>query len=159
LDIKLIRERPDFVKAELAKVQCPASLIDDLLAADRERREALHRLETLQAERNRKSKEIGALPPEQRKAAGAALKSLSEDIAAAEAKAAEAERRFDGLMLEIPNLPAENVPVGKDESENVVVRTVGEIPKFDFTPLPHWDLGPALGAIDFERGVKISGTR
>ncbi|MEW6269439.1 MAG: serine--tRNA ligase [Thermodesulfobacteriota bacterium] len=159
LDIKLIRERPDFVKGELAKVQCPASLIDDLLESDRERREALRRLETLQAERNRRSKEIGALPPEQRKAAGGALKSLSEEIAAAEAAAAGAERRFDDMMLEIPNLPAEGVPVGPDESANVVVRTEGKMPEFDFTPLPHWDIGPALGAIDFERGVKISGTR
>jgi seryl-tRNA synthetase len=159
LDIKLIRERPDFVKAELAKVQCPASQIDELLDADRERREALHRLETLQAERNRRSKEIGALPTEQRKAAGAALKSLAEDIAAAESAAAAAERSFDERMLEIPNLPHPDVPVGPDESANVVVRTEGEVPAFDFTPLPHWEIGPALGAIDFERGVKISGTR
>jgi len=159
LDIKLIRERPDFVKAELAKVQCPSSVVDELLEADRIRREALRALEAHRAERTRRSKEIGALPPEQRKEAGAAVKSLGDQIAAAEASAAVAESRFDELMLEVPNLPHEDVPVGADETANMVVRTVGEPARFDFDPLPHWEIGPALGAIDFERGVKISGTR
>ncbi len=159
LDIKLIRERPDFVKEELAKVQCPPSVVDELLDADRRRREALHFLESRRAERTRRSKEIGALPPEERKAAGAALKSLAEEIARAEEAANAAEKALLERMLEVPNLPDPSVPVGADERENVVVRTCGEIPSFDFTPLPHWELGPALGAIDFERGVKISGTR
>jgi seryl-tRNA synthetase len=159
LDIRLIREKPDWVKAELAKVQCPASMIDELLDADRARREALQALETRRAERTRRSKEIGALPPEERKSAGAALKSLGDEIAAAESAAAQAEARFDAMMLEVPNLPHPDVPVGPDDSANVVVRQVGERATFDFEPLPHWDIGPALGAIDFERGVKISGTR
>ena len=159
LDIKLIRERPDFVKTELAKVQCPPEAIDDLLAADRQRREVLRSLEALRADRTRRSKEIGALPPEERKAAGAAVRELAEAIAADEVRAAEAEARFSKLMLEIPNLPHESVPVGRDDSENVVLRVVGEKPGFDFEPQPHWDLGPALGLIDFERGVKVSGTR
>ena len=159
LDIKLIRERPDFVKAELAKVQCPASVVDELLEADRVRREALHTLESRRAERTRRSKEIGALPPEERKTAGAALKSLSDSIAEAEEAAAAAESRFDEMMLEVPNLPHESVPVGPDETGNVVLRSVGEQVRFDFAPQPHWEIGPALGAIDFERGVKISGTR
>ena len=159
LDIRLIREKPDFVKAELAKVQCPPSMIDDLLEADRARREALQALESRRAERTRRSKEIGALPPEERKSAGAALRSLGDEIAAAEAAATVAEGRFDAMMLEIPNLPHPDVPVGPDDSANVIVRNVGEPARFDFEPLPHWDIGPALGAIDFERGVKISGTR
>lgn len=159
LDIRLIRERPDFVKAELAKVQCPPSVVDELLEADRIRREALHALESKRAERTRRSKEIGALPPEERKAAGASIRSLGDEIAAGEAAAAEAEARFEALMLEVPNLPHEKVPVGPDDSANVVVRTVGEPANFDFEPIPHWEIGPALGAIDFERGVKISGTR
>lgn len=159
LDIRLIREKPDFVKAELAKVQCPPALIDDLLEADRARREALQALESRRAERTRRSKEIGALPPEERKSAGAALRSLGDEIAAAEVQAAEAEARFDTMMLEVPNLPHPDVPYGPDDSANVVVRNVGEQAHFDFAPLPHWEIGPALGAIDFERGVKISGTR
>ena len=159
LDIRLIREKPDWVKAELAKVQCPPSMIDGLLDADRARREALQALESRRAERTRRSKEIGALPPEERKSAGAALKSLGDEIAAAESAAAAAETRFDAMMLEVPNLPHPDVPVGPDDSANIVVRHVGEQAKFDFEPQPHWDIGPALGAIDFERGVKISGTR
>jgi seryl-tRNA synthetase len=159
LDIRLIRERPDFVKAELAKVQCPASVVEQVLEADRVRREALHALESRRAERTRRSKEIGALPADERKSAGAALKSLSDDIERCEVAASEAEERFTNLMLEVPNLPHEAVPVGADETANVVVRTVGEQKRFDFEARPHWDLGPALGAIDFERGVKISGSR
>src|SRR3569832_1242512 len=95
LDIKLIRERTDFVKAELAKVQCSPVVVDELLDADRARREALQTLESSRAERTRRSKEIGALPPDERKSAGAALKSLSDAIAAAEEVATVAERRYD----------------------------------------------------------------
>jgi seryl-tRNA synthetase len=159
LDIRLIREQPDFVKAELAKVQCPATAVDELLEADRRRREALHDLETRRAERARRSKEIGQLPPEERKAAGASVRALAEEIAVAEAAVERAEHEFRARMLELPNLPHPAVPVGPDESGNRVVRTVGELPRYDFEPRPHWDLGPALGAIDFERGVKIAGTR
>lgn len=159
LDVKLIRERPDFVKAELAKVQAPTSLVDDVLDADRARREALRSLEDKRAERTRRSKEIGALPPEERKSAGASLKSLADAIETAEAEAAVAESRFEEAMLVVPNLPHEAVPVGRDDSENRVVRVVGEQKTFDFEPKPHWEIGPALGAIDFERGVKISGSR
>jgi len=159
LDIRLIREQPDFVKAELAKVQCPATAVDELLEADRRRREALHDLETRRAERARRSKEIGQLPPEERKGAGASVRALAEEIAGAEAAVERAEDEFRARMLELPNLPHPAVPVGPDESGNRVVRTVGELPRYDFEPRPHWDLGPALGAIDFERGVKISGTR
>jgi seryl-tRNA synthetase len=159
LDIKLIRERPDFVKAQLAKVQFPPSGIDELLSADRARREALQVLESHRAERARRSREIGALPPEQRRASGAAVKSLTDAIASAEAAAAEAEKRFEELMLSIPNLPHESVPEGPDETANVVVRTSGELPRFDFQPRPHWEIGPELNAIDFERGIKISGSR
>ena len=77
----------------------------------------------------------------------------------AEAEVAQLEAEFQDRMLVIPNLPHPAVPVGEDESSNVVVRTVGEIPRFDFEPRPHWELGPELAAIDFERGVKISGSR
>ncbi|MEI8359268.1 MAG: serine--tRNA ligase, partial [Deltaproteobacteria bacterium] len=116
LDVKLIRERPDFVKAELAKVQSPPSLVDEVLEADRLRREALRSLEENRAERTRRSKEIGALPPGERKSAGASLKSLGDAIEAGEATAAAAERRFEEAMLLVPNLPHESVPVGADDT-------------------------------------------
>ncbi|MFM7142410.1 MAG: serine--tRNA ligase [Alphaproteobacteria bacterium] len=159
LDVKLIRERPDFVKAELEKLQASPALVDEVLAADLARREAIRALEEKRAERTRRSKEIGALAPEERKSAGAALKSLGDAIEAAEAQTAAAEKRFEEAMLLVPNLPHESVPVGPDESGNRVIRVVGEQQAFDFEPKPHWEIGPALGAIDFERGVKISGSR
>ena len=159
LDIRLIREDPEAAKADLAKVQCPASVIDELLEFDRRRREALHALESLRAERGRRSKEIGKLPPEERKAAGAALGSLGTEISAAEATAQEVEAAFDRAILEVPNRPHPDVPVGEDDSANIVIRSPEELPVFGFEPRPHWEIGPSLGAIDFERGVKISGTR
>jgi len=160
LDIRLIRAEPEQVKARLATVGVPASQVDELLAADRRRREAIQAVEALRAERTVASKAIrDQKDPAAREAAIAAQRGVGERIAAAETAASEAESAFDRLMLWIPNLPHPDVPVGADDSANVVVRTEGELPSYDFAPLPHWDLGPRLGIIDFERGVKISGTR
>src|SRR5213592_3960979 len=160
LDIRLIRAEPERVKAELAKVGFPAAEVDALLAADRRWREALHALEQLRAERTNASKAIRDLKDAaERERAIAAQRTPGERIAAAEEAAAAAEADFERRMLEVPNLPHPDVPVGPDESANVVVRTVGEPRRFDFPALPHWDLGPQLGLIDFERGVKISGSR
>src|SRR5439155_1332334 len=160
LDIRLIRAEPERVKAELAKVGFPAAEVDALLDADRRRREALHALETQRAERTSASKAIRNLKDAaERERVIAAQRTLGERIAAAAAAAAAAEADFERRMLEVPNLPHPDVPVGPDESANVIVRTVGEPRRFDFPPLAHWDLGPQLGLIDFERGVKISGSR
>src|SRR6059058_2551829 len=160
LDIRLIRTEPDRVKAELAKVGFPAFQVDALLDADRRRREALHALEQLRAERTAASKMIRDIGDAgQREQAIAAQRALGERIAAAEREATAAEEEFNRAMLEVPNLPHPDVPVGPDESANMVVRTEGTVSTFDFPVLPHWELGPALGVIDFERGVKVSGTR
>ena len=160
LDIRLIRAEPEQVKARLATVGVAASQVDELLEADRRRREAIQAVEVLRAERTAASKAIrDQKDPAAREAAIAAQRGVGERIAAAETEASEAESAFDRLMLWIPNLPHPDVPVGADESANVVVRSEGELPSYDFAPLPHWDLGPRLGIIDFERGVKISGTR
>jgi len=160
LDIRLIRAEPDRVKAELAKVGFPAAEVDALLDADRRRREALHALERLRAERTAASKAIrDQKDPGERERAIEAQRAAGRQIAALEAAAAAAEEEFNRRMLEVPNLPHPAVPVGPDESANVVVRTVGEQRTFDFAPRPHWELGPQLGIIDFERGVKISGSR
>lgn len=159
LDLRLIRERPDEVKRELAKVGFPGVAIDRIVDLDRRWRGALRALEEKRAERTRRSKEIGRLAPDQRPAAGAALRSLGEEIGRLEEAAGTAERELRERLLEVPNLPHPAVPVGKDESENVVARTCGAEPSFGFTPRPHWELGPALGIIDFDRGVKISGSR
>jgi seryl-tRNA synthetase len=160
LDIRLIREQPEHVKTELAKVGVEPAEIDALLALDAERRAAIHRVETLKAERGAASKAIGAIKDAaERERAIAATRDVGAAIAAAEAALAELEARFDARMLEIPNLPHPDVPVGRDERDNVLVRTVGTPRSFDFTPKPHWDLGTALGIIDFERGAKIAGSR
>src|SRR2546427_4913195 len=160
LDIRLIRAEPERVKAELAKVGFPAAEVDALLDADRRGREPLHALETLRAERTNASKAIRDLKDAaERERAIAAQRTLGERIAAAEEAAAAAEADFERRMLEVPNLPRRGVRVGPDESAKVVVRTVGEPRRFDFPALAHWDLGPQLGIIDFERGVKISGSR
>ncbi len=160
LDIRLIRAEPDRVKAELAKVGFPSVAVDAVLEADRKRREAIQAVETLRAERTSASKAIrDQKDAAARDAAIAAQRGVGERIALAERAVTEAEDEFRRLMLEVPNLPHPDVPVGPDESANVVVRTEGTMPSFDFTPVPHWELGPRLGIIDFERGVKISGSR
>jgi seryl-tRNA synthetase len=160
LDIRLIRSESERVKAALATVGFPAEQVDALLAADVRRREAIQAVETLRAERTAASKAIrDTKDPVAREAAIAAQRGMGERIAAAEQAVEAAEAEFLRQMLEVPNLPHPDVPVGKDDTENRVVRVEGEQRTFDFTPQPHWELGPRLGLIDFERGVKISGTR
>ena len=160
LDIRMIRAEPDRVKAALATVSVDAAQIDAVLEADRRRREALHAVETLRADRTAASKRIGALKDAaEREGAIAAQREVNARLAAAEEAVEPAEREFQRQMLELPNLPHPDVPVGSDETGNDVVRSEGEPRTYDFAPLPHWELGPRLGIIDFERGVKISGTR
>ncbi len=159
IDLKLIREHPDLVREALVKLNTTAP-IDEILALDAKRRDLLQQVEALKAQRNAASKEISRLEDEaarqarieEMRAVGEEIRRLDEDVRAV-------DERLDLLLLEVPNIPHPDVPVGKDESENVVVRVVGEKRQFAFQPLPHWELGPSLGIIDFERGVKISGTR
>jgi seryl-tRNA synthetase len=160
LDIRLIRDRLDFVKERLALVGCPAEQVDAVADLDRRRRELLVEVETMLAERKKASKEIGRMKPgAEQDAAKAAIRAVGERVAEREPALAELERQFEAAMLELPNLPHPAVPPGADESANVVVRTVGEPRTFSFQPKPHWEIGEALGILDFERGVKISGTR
>jgi len=159
LDIRLIRERPDEVRAGFARLGAAVDL-DGVLALDGRVRDLKNESQTLQAEQNRLSKDIGRAAAgearEQAKAASAALKERIERMAG---DLAAAEAALDGKLLEIPNLPHPSVPTGKDETENRVLREEGTRRTFDFAPQPHWDLGTKLGIIDFERGVKISGSR
>jgi len=159
LDIRLIRDKSDFVKAELAKVGFEPAGIDTVLAADRERRSLIQNVETLRQQRGEGSKSIGQLPPDERQSRAAEMRALGDEITAIERQLAVAEAEFDRLMLLVPNLPDAAVPLGADDSENVVVSESGERRTFDFAPLPHWEIGPALGILDFDRGVKISGSR
>jgi len=159
LDIKLIRDRPDEVRAGLHKLGAAVDL-DAVIALDEEVRKLKNDSQAIQAEQNRLSKEIAKAPTpaarEESKARGAALKQQNEELLKALAAREEA---LDAKLLELPNLPHPSVPTGKDESENRVVREEGKRREPGFTPQAHWDLGPRWGIIDFDRGVKIAGSR
>lgn len=159
LDLNLIRERPDFVKAEIAKLNDTAP-IDEILAADSKRRELLTRSETLKAERNAGSKETGKKQAgAERDAHIAAMRGLGDEISTLDQQITEVDAELRNLLLVVPNLPHPDVPVGKDEDENVITGTWGTKRTFDFELRPHWELGESLGIIDFERGIKVSGSR
>jgi len=159
IDLGFIREHADEVRAAMRDLNATAP-IDEILALDKRRRELLGEVESLRAERNRASKEIPRLKdPEAKQELIVSMRAVGERISALEAELAPVQERLDEALLKVPNLPHAGVPVGSDESQNVVVRTVGELPTFAFEPKPHWELGERLGLIDFERGVKISGSR
>jgi seryl-tRNA synthetase len=159
LDLRFIREHPDLVKEALVKLNTIAP-IDEILGLDEQRRELLSEVEALKAKRNAVSKKIGKMKDgDKRKALIEEMREVGERIKGLDAQVRQAEEQLNDAMLQVPNMPHESVPVGRDESENVVVRTWGQPKEFDFEPLPHWDLGPTLDIIDFERGVKLSGTR
>jgi seryl-tRNA synthetase len=159
LDIRLLRDKPDDVRAGFARLGAAVDL-DAFLALDAEVRRLQNDSQGIAAEQNKLSKEIGRAPtPEAReglKQQGAALKQRLEQLAA---ELAAAEARRDERLLELPNLPHPSVPTGKDDSENRVTREEGTKRGFAFEPQPHWELGPRWGVIDFERGTKISGSR
>ncbi|MBK7215763.1 MAG: serine--tRNA ligase [Candidatus Promineofilum sp.] len=186
IDINLIREKPEWVKAQIARLNDRAP-IDEIVAADARRREIIAEVEELRRQRNESSKQIGArmgtlkkLEGDLGRAEGAAAEGLrtqinslqfnvdeakdetrrlGERIAALEEELRAAESVVDEKMLWVPNLPHASVPDGPDDSHNIAYPPQGALPEFDFEPKAHWDLGPALGIIDFERGVKLSGSR
>ena len=159
IDINLIREKTDMVREAMAALNAEAP-IDHILTLDARRRELLGEVEALRARRNAVSKEIGRIrEAATRQARIEEMRAVGDRIQALEARLKEVEAELYEAMLLVPNLPGPDVPVGPDESHNVIVWTKGEPRRFDFEPLPHWDLGPMLGIVDFERGVKLSGTR
>jgi seryl-tRNA synthetase len=160
LDLVFIREHPEKVKAGLEKLGAAPGQVDKILELDEKRRELLTEVETLRARRNRVSKKIGRLDDqEERQRLIEEMREVGERIDGLEEPLEEIEGDLETSMWRVPNLPHESVPVGPDESENVVVAQWGEPRTFDFEPVPHWDLGPELGIVDFERGVKLSGSR
>lgn len=159
-DINLIRENPDLVREALRLRQSDPSFVDEALELDQQRRALLGEVEVLKAERNAVSKEIGKMKDKaQREAKIEQMRAVGDKIAELDNRVREVDEALRIRLATIPNLPLEDTPVGKDESENVVIRTVGEPRTYDFTPLPHWDLGPKLGILNFEQGVKITGSR
>ncbi len=159
IDLRLIREKPDEVRAAIASLQLTAP-IDEILEFDEQRRSLLTEVEAMRARRNEMSKEIGRLrgAPET-EPMKEEVRQIGEQIKALDERLKDVEERLNAALLEVPNLPHESVPYGVDESDNVILRTEGDPREFDFEPLPHWDLGPTLDIIDFDRGVKLSGTR
>ena len=163
LDIKLIRERPEFVRQRLASRGAgDESRIDELLSLDKQRREALREVEGLKAQRNRVSKEIGAFMGQKRFAEAEArkqeMRDLGERIGHLDQQAAAAEGAREQLMLRLPNLPHESVPPGKGAQDNPVVRVHAEKPVFSFQPKSHLELCESLRLVDFARAAKLSGS-
>ncbi len=159
IDLVFIRDHVEEIKRALQDLNATAP-IDEIVELDERRRAALAQIELLRADRNRVSKEVPTIKDKHAKQALIVeMRGVGERIKALEAELQPIQERLDAALLEVPNLPDPSVPVGPDESHNVVVREEGDLPEFGFEPLPHWDLGQALQIIDFERGVKISGTR
>ena len=163
LDIKLIREKPDFVRQRLASRGAgDEKHIDTILQADELRRKALSEVESLKATRNRVSKEIGVLMGqkklEEAETRKKETKDLGERISALDKAAAEQESVRDGLMLSLPNLPHDSVASGKSAEDNPEVRVFGKKPEFSFKPLSHVELCEKLKLVDFARAAKLSGS-
>ena len=158
LDIRFIRQQPDLVQAGARKKRIDVD-IRQLLEVDEQRRRLLGRVEELKARRNRMSKEIAGLAGEPRQAAIAAMKEVAAEGKGLEGSLRDAQATYEALMLRVPNVPADEVPEGETDADNVVVRTWGELPRFDFTPLDHAELGERLDIIDIPRAVKLAGAR
>lgn len=160
LDIKLIREQPQLIREALEKRHQDQSVIDQVLAMDIERRKLLTETETLKSERNTVSKEISQnKDTAQRDSKIKAMREVGERIATLDEKVRQTDEQLTQLVATIPNIPDADVPLGTDEKDNPVIRSVGEKTAFPFTPKPHWELGPALGILNFEQGVKITASR
>ena len=163
LDIKFVRENPDIVDKSCESRQNAHWDREKFFELDEERRSVIAEVEKLQADRNSVSKQIGLLMKDGKKdeaeAAKAQVAANKERIAELGEKRATVEQELFDLVAAIPNIPHESVPYGKDDSDNPEVRRWGTPREFDFEPKAHWDLGPELGMIDFDRGVKLAGTR
>ena len=159
-DIRLIREKPEMMREALIRRQMDAAPVDRILALDQERRAKLAELETFRAQRNTFSKEIGRMQD----AAGREqmkdqVRVINIQIDSLETLVGELDAQLQEALYELPNIPDADVPIGVDDNDNVVIKTVGTLREFAFTPQPHYELGPKLGYLDFERGVKLAGTR
>jgi len=157
LDIKLVRENPDIVRQALEK-RAEKAPLDQITALDKRHRELLHEMENLRAKRNEVSKQISKMP-EKPPELIADMRQIGQKIDALEAEISQLAAQLEDHLLRLPNIPADDVRLGKDAEDNVVVRSWGKPQEFSFKPLPHWELGERLGIIDFQRGVKLSGTR
>lgn len=160
LDIQLFRENPDLVRQSLIKRHQDPSPVDEVIKLDEDRRALIQQVESLRAEKNQASKAIGnTKDPDKRQEKITAMQALGDQQDSLENELKDLEPALIALLGTFPNLVDDRVPEGLYDSENQVTKTVGEKPEFDFQPKAHWDLGPELGILDFERGTKLSGTR
>jgi len=162
LDLAFVRDHLPLVEEKLRqRGMNPDAVLQDFHAIDVDRRAAITKAETLKAERNKATEEIARLKKEKQDATALInqTKELREKISEAEKIAEEADARLRNILIGLPNLPDDSVPVGKSEADNVEVRRWGTLPRFDFAPRPHWELGEQLGVLDLERAVKLTGAR
>ena len=162
LDLNFVRDNLSLVQEKLrVRGMNPAEVLKDFQAIDSERRQVITQAETLKAQRNRASEEIGKLKKSGQDATAlmAETKDLRDKIQELEKTTADYETRLRDLLAGIPNIPHNSVPVGKSSDDNLEARRWGRPPKFDFAPKPHWELGEQLGVLDLERGAKLSGAR
>jgi seryl-tRNA synthetase len=161
LNIKLIRENPEVVSEALKKRGEDTSSLDKILEIENRRRDLLKDVEEMRQKRNSISQQIGRLKQEGQDASGvlAEAKKISDNMASSEESLRNLEIQVRDILLLIPNIPDESVPVGKDDTENVEKRVWGDIRQFDFEPKNHWDIGEDLDILDFERAGKIAGAR
>ncbi len=160
LDIKLIRQEPEKVKAALARRK-EEDKIDEILELDKKRRDALYEAEQLKNKQNTVSKQIPQIKKEGGDVAPifAEMKVLSEQIKALDGELRELDEEIQALMLRIPNIPSPTVPDGDTDEDNIEIRKFSEPTSFDFEPQPHWDLGEKLDILDFGKAAKITGAR
>ena len=162
LDIKVIRNDPERVKAAMKTRNANlGEVIDSILEIDQERRDVTRKVEDMKAEQNADTKKIPIMRKqgEDTTELMARLKELSDSIKSCDAELGELEEKQKNLLLSIPNIPNESVPVGKDDTENKELRRWGEPTKFDFEPKAHWDIGKALDILDPETAAKVTGAR
>lgn len=160
LDINFIRNNPDKVRQAITNKRESAASVDQILELDTKYRSVIHACEQLKSKRNEKSKEVSELKKKGQDASSIIeeTKKIGNDIKSMEEELKGLEAQINDLLLRIPNIPSADSPIGKDENNNVVVKTWGQRKTFDFDPLPHWELGRILDILDLERSSKISGS-
>jgi seryl-tRNA synthetase len=156
LDINLIRNSPDTVKTALINRQKDTSVLDQVILLDKNYREILSEVEGLRASQNAITKNIKGKPSDEQIAASKVIKDQLKDV---EEKLKNSEVELNAVLEEIPNIPSDDTPIGKDDNDNVVIKTFGDKPAFSFTPLDHIDLGEKLDILDVKKAAEISGSR
>lgn len=161
IDLKKLREEEEIFREALRKRGQPDELVDEILEFDERRRKLITKLNSLRAERNRLSKEVSKAKKKGKNPREIIEQSkrIGEEIRDMEREISSVKEKLESLLLTFPNVPHVSTPVGESEKDNVVVKKWGEPRRFDFEPKAHWDLGPMLGLMDFERASRISGSR